>query len=92
MKKRDIILGLAVALLLAVFSFLASSSPDGLERVAKDRGFIESAVSMIRAPIPDYLAPGVANERMAGSLAGITGVLVVFVLGIGLGILIKKTK
>lgn len=92
MKKKDIIIGLAIALLLAVFSFLASGSPDGLERVAEDKGFIERAASMIKAPIPDYLVPGVGNEKIAGSLAGIMGVLVVLVLGAGLGRLIKKTK
>lgn len=90
MKKKDIIVGLSAAVILAVFSFLASSSPDGLERVAEDRNFIEKAASLIKAPIPDYLLPGLPHEKIAGALAGIIGVAIVFVLGSGLARLLKE--
>ncbi|MDD5595549.1 MAG: hypothetical protein PHY94_04795 [Candidatus Omnitrophica bacterium] len=32
MKRRDVVIGLAVAIILAAFSFLSSKFPDGLER------------------------------------------------------------
>ena len=83
---------LGAALTLAVFSFLASSSPDGLERVAEKKNFIEKSASLIRAPIADYLFPGITNEKLSGALAGITGVLIVFSLGIGLSKLIHKKQ
>ena len=90
MKRKDILMGLGMALVLAIFSFLASSSPDGLERVAEDKNFIERSASLIRSPIPDYLFPGISDEKLAGSIAGIAGVLFVFGLGIGLSSLLRK--
>lgn len=92
MKKKEIILGLGIAIILAILSFLASSSPDGLERVAEDRNFIERATSVIKSPIPDYLFPGIDNDKLAGSLAGVFGVIVIFGLGWGLSGLFKKNK
>lgn len=92
MKKRDIFIGLLIAVILAIFSFLASSSPDGLERVAEDKNFVERATSIIKSPIPDYVFPGINNEKLAGSLAGITGVLIIFTLGIGLAKLLREKK
>jgi len=92
MKKRDIFIGLSLAMILAVFSFLASNSPDGLERVAKDKNFIEKAFNIIKSPIPDYLFRGINNEKLAGSFAGIAGVLIVFVLGMALARLLKERK
>lgn len=92
MKKRDIFIGLLLAAILALFSFLASSSPDGLERVAEDKNFIAKVTTIIRAPIPDYLFPGIDNGKLAGSLAGISGVLITFVLGIGLAGLLREKR
>ncbi len=92
MKKRDILIGLSLAIILAIFSFLASSSPDGLERVAKDKNFLEKATNIIKSSIPDYLFPGINNEKLAGSVAGIAGVLTVFVLGTALARLLKEKK
>jgi len=92
MKKRDIFIGLGLAMALAIFSFLASSSPDGLERVAEDKNFMEKAINVIKSPIPDYLFPGINNEKLAGSFAGIAGVLIVFVSGIALARLLKEKK
>ena len=43
-SKRLYIIGFVITLLIAgVFSFYASSSPDGLEKVAIDLGFIDTA-------------------------------------------------
>ena len=85
--------GLLVALFLAVFiSPFASPRPDGLERVAEDKGFIELAETqpLISSPIPDYAWPGIRNERLATSIAGLVGTLVLCGLGLGLGYLLKK--
>ncbi len=69
--------GLSLALILAVLSPLASSNPDGLERVAEDQGFLAAAQAPQYNLIPDYLLPGVSNEALATILAGIVGALVV---------------
>jgi len=81
MNKREILLGIVLALALAAFiSPFASSWPDGLERVAQDKGFLEKGegASLFISPIPDYAWPGVQNERVATALAGIIGTLFVF--------------
>ena len=93
MDKRIIFMGLLVALSLAIFvSPWASSWPDGLERVAEDKGFIELAEVQpaIKRPIPDYTWPGIGNERLATSIAGLVGTLMLYGLGMGLGYLLKK--
>ena len=69
--------GIAIALLITLFSPLASSSPDGLERVAEDKAFIDSAKDAPYGLIADYVFPWVGNEDLATVLAGVVGVLVV---------------
>lgn len=71
-------LGLLVALGLAVASPLASANPDGLEWVAEQKGFLETARDPLYNLIPDYVFPGVSNEALATILAGIVGTLLVF--------------
>ena len=80
---------LIFALLLALLSPLASSSPDGLEKVAEDKGFMETAREAIFEVIPDYVMPGVGNEAVATILAGIIGTLILFGIGYGLARLLK---
>jgi hypothetical protein len=83
---------LILALFLAVLSPLASSSPDGLERIAEDKGFIETAREAIFELIPDYVLPGVGNEAGATILAGIIGTVILFGIGYGLARLLKARK
>lgn len=79
---------IAVALAIAVgvgtaVAPLASSQPDGLEKVAEEKAFAETGRAHAvhnSSPIPDYAFPGVANERVATGLAGFVGSLGVFAL------------
>ncbi len=86
--------GLGISLILAVFfSPFASSSPDGLERVAEDRGFLdkaEGAEVWEAAPVPDYAMPGIENESVATGLAGLVGTLATFIVALGVGLLARK--
>lgn len=96
MKKENIfiIAGLTLALGLAVLvSPFASSSPDGLERVAEDKGFLEKGENAVweQAPIPDY-SVGAANEAVSTAAAGFVGTTVVFLMGWGAGLLLRKRK
>jgi cobalt/nickel transport system permease protein len=75
--------GLGIALLLAVFSPLASSHPDGLEWVAEQKGFLDIAQGPLFEIIPDYVLPGVSNEALATILAGVIGTLMVFGVAFG---------
>ncbi|MDQ0287260.1 cobalt/nickel transport protein [Desulfofundulus luciae] len=81
MNRKNLIWGLLVALAIAAFlSPFASPSPDGLERVAEDKGFLHLAEGkeLIHALMPDYVFPGIASEGLATSLAGLVGTLLVF--------------
>ena len=86
------LIGLGVALLLATISPLASSSPDGLERVAEDQAFIDTAQSSPFEIIADYAFPGVENEAVATILAGWTGVLFMFGAVYGFSRLIMRNN
>lgn len=78
------IIGLIVAFALAVLSPLASASPDGLEWVAAQKGFLDTAQGSLYNIIPDYVFPGVSNQVAATILAGILGTLIVFGVALGL--------
>ena len=85
--------GLVVALLLAgLVSFYASSSPDGLEKVAADKGLDANAEphSLGNGPLADYGVRGVDDERLSVGLAGIVGVGVTFVVSGGLFLLVRR--
>ena len=100
MSKRSYLLlllvGLGIAVLVTLLSPLASSEPDGLERVAEDEAFIDKGKDAPYEVIADYTFPWVENEDAATILAGIVGVLVVaaFVFGLGLAFtaLSRRTK
>lgn len=79
--------GLAVSLVLAgVVSYYASSSPDGLEKVAGEVGFLGDAEdsAVAGSPLSDYGIEGVSDERVSVGLAGILGVLVTAAVAFGL--------
>ncbi len=63
--------------LAGIASFYASSSPDGLEKVAGDIGFIETAKdhTLDNSALADYGVAGIENERLSVGIAGILGVI-----------------
>lgn len=84
--KKLTVAGMALSLSLAVFvSPFASGFPDGLERVAEDKGFIELASEektvWTASPFPDYSMPSIENEGLSTAMAGFVGTLLVFVFG-----------
>ncbi len=91
MKKITIVMFL-VSIALAVFlSPFASQSPDGLERVAEDKGFIEkSAEAVFNAPLPDYTVNFVKNESISTSIAGLIGTILVFLVSYFGAVVLKK--
>lgn len=85
-------LGLLIALALVLLAPLASSSPDGLERVAEDKGFISAAEDPPYEVIADYLFPGVENEAAATILAGLVGTVIVFGMGFAVAYLVVSVR
>ena len=92
MKSKWWLIGLAVCLLVACLSPLASSSPDGLERVAEDKGFIDLGQEAPFQVIADYVFPSMENEAIATILAGLIGTLILFGVAYGLAWLLKSRK
>jgi cobalt/nickel transport system permease protein len=84
------VIGLLLALLLAVVSPLASKHPDGLIWVATKYGFMTSEQNPIFKLIPHYLFPGVANKTLATILAAVIGTLIVF--GVALGMAYSRRR
>jgi cobalt/nickel transport protein len=95
MNRKDIIIGLIIAVIVAFFlSPLASTLPDGLEKVAHDYGFIATGENglMLKSPIPDYAFPRIKNEKLAVSISGFLGAVIIFGIGCTLGFLLKRRK
>ena len=94
MKQKTFLLsGFVVSLFLAgVVSFYASSNPDGLEKVAEDIGFIETAKENTNADgvLADYGVKGVDNERLSVGAAGVIGVIATGVVSTGLFMLVRR--
>lgn len=84
MTRKLLILLVAVLALAGILSWFASPHPDGLERVAIDQQFDESAQSPAFEVLPDYTVPGIGGF-MSTSIAGILGTIVVFGLVLLIG-------
>ncbi|MCA9930710.1 MAG: energy-coupling factor ABC transporter permease [Anaerolineales bacterium] len=69
--------GLLIALVVTLFSPLASAFPDGLEWVAEQQGFIETAQGAPIEVLPDYTLPFLGETGLSTILAGVVGVLLV---------------
>ena len=83
---------LVISILVAFISPLASGSPDGLEKVAEDKGFIEEADQAPFEIIADYVFPGVENEAAATILAGVIGTVTIFGLSYCVARLLKRRR
>jgi cobalt/nickel transport system permease protein len=79
-KRAAVALFTVAILAAAVMSPWASALPDGLEKVAIDKGFIDKGEGQALGPalIPDYVFPGIENQALATSVAGVLGTLAVF--------------
>jgi len=84
--------GLALALMVAFFSFAASGDPDGLERVAEDQGFLGTALDPLYSVLPDYTIPFVENEMVSGIIALLIGTLIVFGLVLLIGQIARRNR
>lgn len=95
MKNPLVVIGLVVSLALAGgVSFYASSHPDGLEKVAGDVGFLDSAKesAVEESPLAGYGVAGVKNERISGGLAGVIGVASTAAISFGLFYALRRFK
>jgi cobalt/nickel transport protein len=94
-KNPLVAVGLALSLALAGgLSYYASSHPDGLEKVAGDIGFLDTAKesAVEDSPLAGYGVAGVENERISGGLAGVIGVASTAAISFGLFYALRRFK
>ena len=92
-QKTFLISGFIASLFLAgIVSFYASSNPDGLEKVASDIGFIDSAKDHTNSDgvLADYGVKGVDNARLSTGAAGVIGVIATGAVSTSLFFLIRR--
>ncbi|MEU7108815.1 energy-coupling factor ABC transporter permease [Streptomyces sp. NPDC046215] len=93
--RRLWLAGLAAALLCAGgVSYYASTSPDGLEKVAHDKGLDskEEEHAAKGSPLADYQVKDVADERISGGLAGVIGVGATLAAGTGVFVVVRRRR
>jgi cobalt/nickel transport system permease protein len=85
---RTFVIGglLAALFFAAIVSQFAFDDPDGLERVASNEGFIESAEDHSFADVmfADYATAGVDNEALSLAIAGIVGTVITLLVAWGI--------
>lgn len=89
------VVGLVVAIVVAVgVSQLASTQPDGLEFVAEQEGFADSAEdhALDGAPLADYGGGLTGNAVADRAIAGLAGVLTTLAVGYGIFWLVRRNR
>jgi len=84
--------GIAIALFAVLLSPLASASPDGLERVAEDIGFLAHGQDAPYQILPDYTIPFLGETALSTIVAGAVGALVVLGIMILVGNMLRRKK
>lgn len=84
-----LVIAAAVVIILAP---LASSDPDGLERVAEDAGFIGMAQNFFSGLLGDYAIPGIDNPTLSTIVSGLLGVAIVVALVYVLGRVVARRR
>lgn len=89
------VVGLVVTIAVAVgLSQVASGEPDGLEYVAEQEGFLDTArdSAVADGPLADYGADLTGNDVLDTAVAGVVGVAVTFGIGWGLFWLLRRRR
>ncbi|MCA9821933.1 MAG: PDGLE domain-containing protein [Dehalococcoidia bacterium] len=87
------VIGIAIAVaIVVVFAPNASSSPDGLEKVAEDGEFAHAGEDARYEWLPDYSIPGIENEDLSTVLSGIIGVGIMVALVGGVAYVLTRVR
>ena len=85
-----VVVGALIALAVVIISPFASANPDGLERVAIDLGFIETAQDSTYNLLPDYTIPLLGESGFSTIIAGLIGAIIVALIAVGFVILLRR--
>jgi len=77
-----ILVGALISLIVLILSPLASTDPDGLERVATDLGFLSQGSEAPFKILSDYSLPLLGEGALSTIVAGLIGILVVAAIAI----------
>jgi len=83
--------GLATALAVVLVAPLASASPDGLERVATNLGFIDRGENAPYTILPDYTVPFLGETPLSTIAAGVIGAVLVAAVAVGISALVRRS-
>jgi cobalt/nickel transport system permease protein len=89
------IVALLVTVVIAtVVAQFAAPDPDGLERVAEDTGFVDTAEdhALGSSIFADYATSGVGDETLSLAVAGVVGVTVTLLVGAGLVLAVRDRR
>ena len=97
-KKDKTLIGVAILIcvIICVLSpYIASGDPDGLEKSAEDSGLeedfqIEEIKGIPEAIFPDYAFADAPDNQVLQIAALVIGVIVTFVVGIGVAYIVKS--
>ncbi|MEM2968945.1 MAG: PDGLE domain-containing protein [Candidatus Bathyarchaeia archaeon] len=79
--KRQSTVVIAIIVFLVFFIPLASSDPDGLERVVENFG-VEEQAPFWHGIMPDYTISAVEDPYVSTLIAGVAGVILVLLAGL----------
>ena len=80
-----VVAGVLISLIVVLLSPFATASPDGLERVAENLGFLDTAQPAPYEIIPDYTVPFLGETALSTIVAGVIGLIVVGIIVVLLG-------
>lgn len=89
-SSKWVIAGMLLALVVVLFAPFASGSPDGLEWVAEQSGFLGTALDAPYQLLPDYTIPGLGETGLSTIVAGLVGSVAVAGITAGVGHLLRR--
>jgi hypothetical protein len=95
LSNKFLWVGFAITIFLAsVVSYYASGDPDGLEKVAEDKGFIDDAAdhSLGNSPLADYGVSAISDDRLSVAVSGAIGVILMLIISTLLFKFLAKKK
>lgn len=83
--RGGIALAAASAIVAGFGIFAASTLPDGIGRLAQQAGISSTTTKFLSSPLADYKVQAVSSPWLTRSLAGLIGLLLIYIFCLGIG-------